>query len=65
MNVLRRCERPEDVIISVMKSKRQILQECELTLFEAADPAITVFSQVLEKFYSGKRDEKTLDLLKV
>ncbi len=35
-----------------------------MTLFEAADPAIAVFAQVLEKFYSGKRDEKTLDLLK-
>ncbi len=65
MNVLRRCGRPEDGIISTMKSERQIPQECELTLFEAADPAIVVFAQVLEKFYAGKRDEKTLDLLKV
>ncbi len=53
-----------------MKNERQIAKEYDLklcssmTLFEAADPAITVFAQVLEKFYSGKRDEKTLDLLK-
>ncbi len=50
----------DDGIISVMKSERQIPQECELTLFEAADPAIAVFAQVLEKFYSGKRDEKII-----
>ncbi len=34
-----------------------------MTLFEAADPAIPVFAQVLEKFYGGNRDDKTLALL--
>ncbi len=34
-----------------------------MTLFEVADPTIPVFAQVLEKFYHGKRDYKTLELL--
>ncbi len=34
-----------------------------MTLFEVADPSILVFAQVLEKFYAGKRDDKTLALL--
>ncbi len=34
-----------------------------MTLFEAADPTIPVFAQVLKKFYHGKRDDKTLELL--
>ncbi len=35
-----------------------------MTLFEAAAPAVPVFAQVLEKFYNGIRDDKTLALLK-
>ena len=34
-----------------------------MTLFAAADPAEPVFRQVLDKFFSGKPDTKTLDLL--
>lgn len=34
-----------------------------MTLFEQADPANSVFGQVLDKFFKGKRDEKTLELL--
>ncbi len=34
-----------------------------MTLFEIADPSIPVFAKVLEKFYTGKRDEQTLKLL--
>lgn len=34
-----------------------------LTLFEAADPSNPHFSQALEKYYEGKRDEATLQKL--
>lgn len=34
-----------------------------MTLFAAADPAEPVFRQVLDKFFSGKPDTKTLELL--
>ncbi|MEE8807152.1 MAG: DUF1810 domain-containing protein [Lactimicrobium sp.] len=34
-----------------------------MTLFEQADPDKKVFSKVLEKFYGGRRDEKTLAVL--
>lgn len=35
-----------------------------MTLFEQADPDNPVFGRVLEKFYRGKRDQRTLNLLK-
>lgn len=34
-----------------------------MTLFECADPDCAVFGQVLDKYFKGKRDIKTLDLL--
>lgn len=38
------------------------LNSC-MTLFEAAEPECTVFASVIDKFYTGKRDEKTLLIL--
>lgn len=38
------------------------LRSC-MTLFEAADPAQTVFAQVLEEFFGGSRDHQTLKRL--
>ena len=35
-----------------------------MTLFEVAAPEVTEFSQVLDRFYDGIRDAKTLKLLK-
>lgn len=35
-----------------------------MTLFEAADPSKEVFGMVLDKFYHGRRDERTLSMLK-
>ena len=34
------------------------------SLFHAAAPEEPVFSQVLEKFFGGRQDEKTLRILK-
>lgn len=34
-----------------------------MTLFEAADPTLTVFGEVLDKFYGGVRDARTLEIL--
>jgi uncharacterized protein (DUF1810 family) len=34
-----------------------------MTLFEAASPANPIFGQVLEKYFGGERDQKTLSLL--
>lgn len=34
-----------------------------LTLFALADPSVPVFEQLLEKFYGGKKDPCTLDIL--
>jgi len=38
------------------------LRSC-MTLFDAVPATFPVFAQVLEKFYRGERDEKTLQLL--
>ncbi len=35
-----------------------------MTLFAEADPANPLFQQVLDKFFSGERDEKTLEILR-
>jgi uncharacterized protein (DUF1810 family) len=34
-----------------------------MTLFRAADPGLDVFQTALDRFYDGKRDERTLALL--
>ena len=38
------------------------LQSC-MTLFNYVDPSINIFQKVLDKFYNGEKDSKTLDLL--
>lgn len=38
------------------------LRSC-MTLFDAVPATFPVFAQVLDKFYNGKRDERTLQLL--
>lgn len=35
-----------------------------MTLFEVADPDCNLYARVLEEFYGGSRDRKTLDMLK-
>ena len=35
-----------------------------MTLFEAAAPEQEVFRKVLDKYFGGKRDERTLQLLR-
>ena len=35
-----------------------------MTLFSEADPSDTVFQKVLDKFYAGIKDERTLELLR-
>ena len=38
------------------------LRSC-MTLFEAAAPEEEIFARVLEKYYSGRRDSSTLEIL--
>ena len=47
-----------DSILGTMK-----LCSC-MTLFEKADPGKEIFSKVLDKFYHGKRDSRTLEILR-
>ena len=34
-----------------------------LTLFALADPSVPVFEQLLDKFYGGQKDPRTLEIL--
>lgn len=34
-----------------------------MTLFEKADPSQKIFAEVIDKFYGGRRDQKTLEIL--
>ncbi len=36
-----------------------------MTLFEIAAPDVSEFTKILEKFYNGQRDEKTLNILNI
>ncbi|WP_206108279.1 DUF1810 family protein [Paludisphaera soli] len=38
------------------------LKSCA-TLFEAVSPPVSVFARLLERYFQGKRDEKTLKLM--
>ena len=48
----------------IFKDDDKKLLSC-MTLFSLISPEGSVFHQVLEKYYDGKRDEKTLELLKI
>lgn len=39
------------------------LRSC-MTLFEVADPQHDIYARVLDRFYKGRRDGRTLDMLK-
>jgi uncharacterized protein (DUF1810 family) len=39
------------------------LRSC-MTLFAEADPSEEVFQKVLDKFFNGEKDERTLEILK-
>lgn len=42
----------------------QLKLKSSMTLFETVPPTYPVFGQVLEKFYQGERDQRTLDIIK-
>ena len=55
----------QDDITAVMGYPDNLkLQSC-MTLFELAEPDCRIYSQVLDKYYQGERDRKTLKLLQV
>ena len=55
----------QDDITAVMGYPDNLkLQSC-MTLFELAEPDCRIYSQVLDKYYQGERDRKTLGLLQV
>ena len=49
---------------SVMGYPDDLKLRSSMTLFRAAAPEEPVFSQVLEKFFGGRQDQKTLRILK-
>ena len=54
---------PENDPLKVMGYPDDLKLRSSMTLFAAAAPDISVFQQVLDKYYGGIGDEKTLELL--
>ena len=54
---------PDKDIHRVMGSPDDLKLRSCMTLFEAAAPDCSVFGEVLDRFYSGERDDATLKLL--
>jgi uncharacterized protein (DUF1810 family) len=48
----------------IFSSPDDLKLHSSLTLFDAVPATFPVFGQVLDKFYGGKRDTRTLELLK-
>jgi uncharacterized protein (DUF1810 family) len=53
------CSDPHEIFGSPDDLKLQ----SSMTLFEAADGGEDIFSKILDRFYGGKRDQKTLDII--
>ena len=56
-------ELPVNDAYEVMGSPDNLKLRSSMTLFALADPSCSVFHQVLDKFFGGKMDEKTEELL--
>lgn len=56
-------ELPVNDAYEVMGSPDNLKLRSSMTLFALADPSCSVFQQVLDKFFDGKRDGKTEELL--
>lgn len=56
---------PENDPNKVMGRPDDLKLRSSMTLFAAADPDCPVFRQVLDKYFDGKPDQRTLELLKM
>ena len=50
---------------AIFGSPDDLKLKSSMTLFDAVPATFPVFGQVLDKFYAGERDHRTLELLKV
>lgn len=53
----------DDRIESIVGYVDAMKVRSSMTLFREADPEIDVFGKVLDKFYNGKADDKTLQII--
>lgn len=56
-------ELPTDDPIEVFGVTDSMKVKSCMTLFERANPSYNIFSRILDKFYDGVRDERTLEIL--
>ncbi len=56
-------ETDSDDALAVMGWPDNLKLKSSMTLFELAKPECEVFGKVLDKFYQGERDERTIELL--
>ncbi|MBL4675385.1 MAG: DUF1810 domain-containing protein [Mucilaginibacter sp.] len=55
---------PGNDAYAVFGSPDHLKLRSSMTLFDAVPATFPVFGQVLDKFFSGERDQRTLDILK-
>lgn len=53
-----------DNISNILGYPDDLKLNSSMTLFKKANPEIKIFGDVIEKFYNGKEDQATIDLLK-
>lgn len=51
-------------ILDILGYPDNLKLKSSMTLFSQANPEIIVFKEILNKFYDGEKDQKTLELLK-
>lgn len=54
----------DDTAVEILGYTDSVKVKSCMTLFHEADPSIEVFSRVIDKFYDGKYDNLTLDIIK-
>lgn len=57
-------ELPTNDAFEIFGNPDHLKLRSSMTLFEAVPATFPVFGQVLNKFYQGERDQRTLDILK-
>lgn len=53
----------DDNISNILGYPDDLKLKSSMTLFNYADPSIDIFNKIIDKFYNGEQDSKTLELL--
>lgn len=65
INISKELYKLNDNINNIMGPIDSLKLNSSMTLFKYIEPDIEIFSNIIEKFYDGEEDQKTLRMLKV